>query len=132
MNIGEVAKRADLPPKTIRYYEDIGLISPQRDANGYRSFRDADVHKLVFIGRSRALGFTIEDCRNLLALWDDQDRASADVRAIAKTHLDQIEAKIADLQSIRDTLSTLIKGCAGDQRPDCPIIATLESLPDSA
>ncbi|MEX1233858.1 MAG: Cu(I)-responsive transcriptional regulator [Roseovarius sp.] len=129
MNIGEVSKMAGLPPKTIRYYEDIGLITPLRDTNGYRSFRDSDVHKLAFIGRARALGFTIEDCRNLLALWDDQDRASADVRAIAQEHLSQIESKIADLQAIRDTLSHLVRECAGDGRPDCPILDKLEKFP---
>ncbi|MBB3994015.1 Cu(I)-responsive transcriptional regulator [Sulfitobacter undariae] len=132
MNIGEVAKQAGLPPKTIRYYEDIGLITPLRDANGYRSFRDSDMHKLAFLARSRALGFTIEDCRNLLALWDDQDRASADVRAIAQEHLAQIESKIADLQAIRDTLSNLVHACAGDHRPDCPILNTLETMPSKA
>ncbi|MFT4853636.1 MAG: MerR family copper efflux transcriptional regulator [Cyclobacteriaceae bacterium] len=129
MNIGEVSKRAGLPPKTIRYYEDIELVTPLRDTNGYRSFRASDVHKLVFLGRSRALGFTIEDCRNLLALWDDQARASSDVRAIAKEHLAQIENKIADLQAIRDTLTHLVHECAGDDRPDCPILQTLEKLP---
>ena len=87
MNIGDVSKSAGLPAKTIRYYEDIGLITPARDTNGYRSFCDSDVHKLTFLGRARALGFTIENCRDLLALWDDQDRASADVRAIAPTTL---------------------------------------------
>ena len=131
MNIGEVAKRAGLPPKTIRYYEDIGLVTPQRDANGYRSFRDKDMHKLAFLGRSRALGFTIEDCRNLLALWDDQDRASSDVRAIAKEHLGQIESKIANLQSIQDTLTHLVRECSGDDRPDCPILRRLEKFPDT-
>ena len=129
MNIGEVSIRAGLPKKTIRYYEDIGLVTPLRDTNGYRSFRDSDKHKLVFMGRSRVLGFTIEDCRNLLALWDDQDRASADVRNIAKQHLAQIESKIADLQSIRETLTHLVKECAGDDRPDCPILKTLEQFP---
>ncbi|MFT7460705.1 MAG: MerR family copper efflux transcriptional regulator [Planctomycetota bacterium] len=129
MNIGDVSKRAGLPPKTIRYYEDIGLVTPSRDTNGYRNFRDSDMHKLAFMGRSRALGFTIEDCRNLLALWDDQDRASADVRRIAKQHLVQIESKIADLQAIRDTLSHLVQECAGDERPDCPILKTLEKFP---
>lgn len=123
MNIGEVSKRADLPTKTIRYYEDIGLITPIRDTNGYRNFRDSDMHKLAFLGRSRALGFTIEDCRNLLALWDDQDRASADVRTIAKEHLVQIESKIVDLQAIQETLTHLVKECAGDDRPDCPILS---------
>ena len=129
MNIGDVSKRAGLPAKTIRYYEEIGLVTPLRDTNGYRSFRERDIHKLAFLGRARALGFTIEDCRTLLALWDDQDRASADVRAIAKEHLAQIEAKIADLQTIRDTLSHLVRECAGDQRPDCPILETLEKFP---
>ena len=129
MNIGDVSKRAGLPAKTIRYYEEIGLVTPLRDTNGYRSFRERDMHKLAFLGRARALGFTIEDCRTLLALWDDQDRASADVRAIAKEHLAQIEAKIADLQTIRDTLSHLVRECAGDQRPDCPILETLEKFP---
>lgn len=129
MNIGEVSKLSGLPPKTIRYYEDIGLITPLRDTNSYRSFRESDMHKLAFLGRSRALGFTIEDCRNLLALWDDQDRASADVRAIAKEHLAQIEKKITDLEAIRDTLSHLVRECAGDERPDCPILAKLENFP---
>ena len=128
MNIGEVSKKSGLTPKTIRYYEDIGLITPLRDANGYRSFRDTDMHKLAFLGRSRALGFTIEDCRNLLALWDDKGRASADVRSIAKEHLAQIESKIVDLQSIRETLSHLVLECAGDDRPDCPIIKNLEKF----
>jgi len=129
MNIGDVSKHSGLPAKTIRYYEDIGLVKPLRDTNGYRSFRDSDIHKLAFMGRARALGFTIEDCRNLLALWDDQDRASADVRAIAKQHLAQIESKIADLQAIRETLSHLVQECAGDERPDCPILKTLEKFP---
>lgn len=127
MNIGEVAKRAGLPPKTIRYYEDIGLIKPLRDTNGYRAFRETDVHKLAFLGRSRALGFTIEDCRNLLALWEDKARASGDVRSIAKEHLTEIESKIANLQSMRDTLSELVRECAGDGRPDCPILNDLQS-----
>jgi Cu(I)-responsive transcriptional regulator len=129
MNIGEVSKRAGLPTKTIRYYEEIGLVTPLRDTNGYRSFRENDMHKLAFMGRSRALGFTIEDCRNLLALWDDQDRASSDVREIAKQHLAQIKSKIVDLQAIQETLTHLVKECAGDDRPDCPILKTLEKFP---
>jgi Cu(I)-responsive transcriptional regulator len=129
MNIGTVAKKAGLPPKTIRYYEEIGLVTPLRDPNGYRSFRDSDMHKLAFLGRARTLGFTIEDCRTLLALWDDQDRASADVRAVAKEHLEQIESKIAGLQEIRETLSHLVREGAGDGRPDCPILKSLEKFP---
>jgi MerR family copper efflux transcriptional regulator len=129
MNIGDVSNHAGLPPKTIRYYEDIGLVTPLRDTNGYRNFRASDLHKLAFLGRARALGFTIDDCRNLLALWDDQARASSDVRVIAKQHLVQIESKIVDLQAIRDTLTHLVQECAGDDRPDCPILATLEKFP---
>ena len=125
MNIGQAAERAGLPAKTIRYYEDIALIKPQRDTNGYRAFRESDIHKLTFLGRARALGFTIEDCRNLLALWEDTDRASGDVRAIAKDHLAQIETKIRDLQNMQRTLSDLVRGCAGDDRPDCPILTQL-------
>jgi Cu(I)-responsive transcriptional regulator len=125
MNIGDVSTRTGLPAKTIRYYEDINLIKPMRDDNGYRRFRDQDVHKLNFLGRARALGFTIEDCRTLLALYEDETRASADVKQVARDHLVQIETKIADLNAMRDTLSHLIEACAGDDRPDCPILRDL-------
>lgn len=125
MNIGDVSTRTGLPAKTIRYYEDINLIKPMRDDNGYRRFRDQDVHKLNFLGRARALGFTIEDCRTLLALYEDETRASADVKQVARDHLVQIETKIADLNAMRDTLSHLIDACAGDDRPDCPILRDL-------
>ncbi|WP_050931694.1 Cu(I)-responsive transcriptional regulator [Aestuariivita boseongensis] len=125
MNIGDVAERAGLPAKTIRYYEDIGLVRPTRDANGYRAFTEQDAHKLIFLARARALGFSIEECRALLALWEDRARASADVRAIAKDHLARIEEKIADLEAMRDTLSDLVRSCAGDNRPDCPILTSL-------
>lgn len=126
MNIGDVAERSGLPPKTIRYYEDIGLVTPQRAANGYRSFRDSDLHKLTFLGHARSLGFSIEDCRALLALYEDETRASSDVKRIAKDHLARIDKKIADLAAMRDTLSHLVRECAGDDRPDCPILQGLE------
>lgn len=125
MNIGDVSDRIGLPAKTIRYYEDIGLVTPLRGANGYRQFRDGDMHKLAFLGRARALGFSIAECRDLLALWENRGRASADVRAIANVHLADIEAKIAALADMRDTLSDLVDACAGDHRPDCPILAGL-------
>ena len=125
MNIKEVAARAGLPAKTIRYYEDIGLITPLRQANGYRAFRDSDLHKLAFIGRARSLGFTIEECRALLALYEDRDRASADVKALAAAHLTRIEAKLVELQAMKRTLSGLVAACAGDGRPDCPILQGL-------
>jgi MerR family copper efflux transcriptional regulator len=125
MNIGEVADRTGLPAKTIRYYEEIGLIRPLRGANGYRRFRPSDVHKLDFLGRARGLGFSIEECRELLALWEDRGRASADVRALAAGHLRRIEAKIAELSAMRDVLADLVRACHGDERPDCPILADL-------
>ncbi|APG45648.1 Cu(I)-responsive transcriptional regulator [Phaeobacter porticola] len=128
MNIGDVAARSGLPAKTIRYYEDIGLIKPRRSENGYRCFAETDLHKLAFLGRSRALGFTIEDCRTLLALYEDESRASADVKRLAQEHLDKINAKISDLQAMRDTLSELVTCCAGDNRPDCPILRDLSQL----
>ena len=127
MNIGEVSARSGLPTKTIRYYEDIGLVRPQRDTNGYRAFCQSEIHKLAFLARSRALGFTIDDCRTLLALWEDQGRASADVKRIAKEHLGAIDRKVEELNSMRQSLSDLIDSCAGDHRPDCPILKDLAS-----
>jgi MerR family copper efflux transcriptional regulator len=128
LNIGEVAKLAELPIKTIRYYEDIGFIQPKRSANGYRSFRQSDVHKLAFLGRARSLGFSIEDCRALLHLYSDDTRASADVKRIAQEHLTRIDAKVKELQTMRHTLSHLIEACAGDDRPSCPILSDLATL----
>jgi Cu(I)-responsive transcriptional regulator len=125
MNIGEVADRTALPTKTIRYYEDIGLVRPARSENGYRSFSEADIHKLAFLGRARALGFTIEDCRTLLNLYEDETRASAQVKSLAEDHLAEIDAKIEQLRGMRATLSELIRTCHGDDRPDCPILSDL-------
>lgn len=125
MNIGEVAERSGLPPKTIRYYEEIGLIRPQRSANGYRAFRETDLHKLAFLGRARALGFSIEDCRTLLGLYEDESRESAQVKSVAEEHLTEIDRKIAQLQAMRRTLSDLVDACHGDHRPDCPILSDL-------
>lgn len=129
MNIGDVAARAGLPAKTIRYYEEVGLIAPARDSNGYRAFSRADLHKLAFLGRARSLGFSIDDCRTLLALYEDQSRASADVKRIAKSHLAQIDAKLAELNQMRETLAHLVQCCAGDDRPDCPILKDLATEP---
>ncbi|WP_127115477.1 Cu(I)-responsive transcriptional regulator [Shimia sediminis] len=125
MNIGEIAEKSGLPAKTIRYYEDIGLVMPNRSQNGYRHFNDTDLHKLTFLARARTLGFSIEDCRTLMALYEDETRASADVKDIATQHLDRIDDKIAQLQSMRETLSHLVAECAGDNRPDCPILNDL-------
>ncbi|MGR3465418.1 Cu(I)-responsive transcriptional regulator [Limimaricola sp.] len=125
MNIGEAARRAGLPAKTIRYYEEIRLVAPPRDANGYRRFGEREVHKLAFLARARSLGFSIEDCRVLLSLYEDRDRASSEVRALAQRHATEIDARIARLEQMRATLGELIESCAGDARPDCPILKDL-------
>lgn len=122
MNIGEAADMTSLPAKTIRYYEDIGLIRPARAANGYRDYDDKDVHRLAFIQRSRSLGFTIDECRSLLSLYEDKERASSDVKALAMDKIREIDRKLLELKSLRGTLKTLADNCHGDDRPDCPII----------
>ncbi len=131
MNIGDVSERTGLPQKTIRYYEDIGLIRPGRRDNGYRSFAETDLHKLAFLGRARALGFSIEDCRTLLGLYEDETRESADVKALAEEHLAEIDRKIDQLNSMRATLANLVDACHGDARPDCPILSDLSGEADT-
>jgi len=125
MNIGDVSELSGLTVKTIRYYEEIGLVRPARGANGYRDFDETDLHKLVFVRRARSLGFSVEDCRLLLSLYEDRSRESADVKAIAETHLDAIERKIAELERLRVCLRDLVLHCYGDDRPACPIIDAL-------
>lgn len=122
MNVSQAADRSGLPAKTIRYYEEVGLISPDRAANGYRDYTRDDVHRLAFLKRARGLGFSIDDCRQLMALYRDRSRASHDVRQIAVAHVAAIEEKIRELESMRRTLDTLIHVCHGDDRPDCPIL----------
>lgn len=125
MTIGDAAARSGLPAKTIRYYEEIGLIRPARDASGYRAFSDTDVAKLAFLARARGLGFAIGDCRALLSLWEDRARASADVKAIAARHIAEIDAKLDELRAMRASLADLTARCHGDDRPDCPILEGL-------
>ncbi len=132
MNIRTAAGLSGLPPKTIRYYEDIGLVRPERGANGYRAFADSDIHKLAFLARARSLGFTIEDCRALLSLYEDRGRASADVKRVAEEHVARIGEKIAELEGMRAALSHLIDQCHGDDRPDCPILDDLAGGVDSS
>ena len=122
MNIGVIAGRTGLPAKTIRYYEDIGLVAADRKENGYRAYDMAHVHKLRFLKRSRSLGFSVDECRQLLSLYEDTERTSASVKTLAQGKLTEIEQKISDLESLRATLSTLVKACHGDDRPDCPIL----------
>lgn len=127
MTIGTIAARRNLPAKTIRYREDIGLIRPARGANGYRDFDDTDLNKLVFVGRARSLGFSIEECRVLLSLYEDRSRESADVKAVAEAHLREIERKIAELRQMQACLNDLVSHCNGDERPDCPILDALSA-----
>jgi Cu(I)-responsive transcriptional regulator len=125
MNIGTAADQSGLPAKTIRYYEDIGLIRADRAQNGYRDYSHNDVHKLAFLHRARGLGFSIEECRQLLALYEDKSRASAEVKALAELKLAEINRKLDELLQLRSTLDHLIEHCHGDDRPDCPILDNL-------
>ncbi len=128
MNIGEAATRSGVPAKTIRYYEEISLIdAPRRGANGYRDYSQDDVHMLRFIAHARGLGFTVAQCRDLLALYNDRDRNSADVKQIAQDHISEIDRKIGELRSMRATLDRLARKCHGDERPDCPILDELSA-----
>ena len=123
MQIGLVAERSGVSAKTIRYYEEIGLVAkPVRTDGGYRSYDKQDVDILRFVCRARGLGFSIKDVRNLLALFGDHERASADVKKIALEHVGEIERKMAELDSIRHTLLHLADKCHGDERPGCPIL----------
>jgi len=125
MNISRAAALTGLPVKTIRYYDDVGLIPALRSDNGYRSYTDGHVQKLRFVGRARSLGFSLDECRSLLELYQDTNRASADVKALASQRMKQIEHKIEELNSLHQTLAQLVDSCAGDHRPDCPILESL-------
>ena len=126
MQIGLVAERSGVPAKTIRYYEEIGLIPKAlRAENGYRNYSDSDVETLRFVQRARKLGFSVKDVGNLLTLWRDKNRASADVKKFALDHIRDIESRIEELDSIRQTLVSLTNHCHGDERPDCPILEDL-------
>jgi len=126
MNIGAVAKASGVPAKTIRYYEGIGLIPPaKRSINGYRDYARSDVEMLRFIHRARGLGFSLPDVERLVGLWQDRSRASADVKALATRHIEEIEQRLRDLEAIRRTLVDLTQRCHGDERPDCPILDDL-------
>ena len=129
MNIGTAAKRSGVSAKTIRYYESVGLIpKATRAANGYRDYAVNDVETLRFIKRSRSLGFSVETVAGLLDLWRNKSRASGDVKAVALKHITEVESRIAELESIRDTLKHLTRCCQGDDRPDCPILEGLAGL----
>jgi MerR family copper efflux transcriptional regulator len=128
MNIGEAARNSGLSAKMIRHYESIGLLgAATRSESGYRLFGHNDLHTLVFIKRSRDLGFSLEEVAKLLTLWRDRDRASAEVKSLAAGHIAALNRKIDELTGLRETLQHLVSHCHGDDRPDCPILTDLES-----
>lgn len=132
MNIGQAAALSGVTAKMIRYYESIDLIAAGRRSDaGYRIYGDKDLHALRFIKRARSLGFSLEQIRGLLSLWQNKGRASADVKAIALTHVDELNQRIAELTEMRDTLASLARSCHGDERPDCPILHSLGAIDKS-
>ena len=123
MKIGEIARGSGVSAKTIRYYESIGLIPrASRSESGYRSFVQMDIDTLRFVQRARSLGFSVKDVARLLDLWRDRSRVSSAVKTLATEQLGEIDRKIDELRSMRDTLEHLAEQCHGDQRPDCPIL----------
>ncbi|MYM86872.1 Cu(I)-responsive transcriptional regulator [Duganella sp. BJB1802] len=126
MNIGQAAAASGVSAKMIRYYESIALIPPGRRSDaGYRIYGENDLHALRFVKRGRSLGFSLDQIRDLLSLWQNKERASADVKTIAMGHVAELNQRIAELTEMRDTLQTLASCCHGDHRPDCPILQSL-------
>ncbi|HSG24422.1 MAG TPA: Cu(I)-responsive transcriptional regulator [Azonexus sp.] len=133
MNIGEAAKASGVSAKMIRHYESVGLLPPaSRTDAGYRQYGEKDLHTLLFIRRSRDLGFSIEEIRGLVSLWQDRTRPSREVKALAKQHLDFLDRKLEELQSMKHALAHLVRCCHGDERPDCPILESLAGKEVSA
>ena len=123
MNISAAAAASGLPSKTVRYYADVNLVpAAGRSDTGYRLYDDASVRRLIFVRRSREFGFSIDECRELLDLYIDDQRPSSEVKRIASQKLAEIRKKQAELQNLHDELSHLVDTCAGDHRPDCPIL----------
>jgi Cu(I)-responsive transcriptional regulator len=128
MNIGQAAKATGISAKMIRYYEDTGLIGPvARTDAGYRIYSPRDIHTLGFIKRSRDMGFSVERIGELLALWNDHSRHSADVKRMASEHIQELRERISQLQEMVQTVQGLVDCCAGDGRPDCPILRDIET-----
>jgi MerR family gold-responsive transcriptional activator of gol and ges genes len=126
MNIGEAAKISGVSAKMIRHYESIGIVpKPIRSDSGYRLYTSNDIHTLQFVRRARSLGFSMAEIKKLVGLWRNKARASAEVKTMALKHVKELEAKIVELQEMRDALKNLARRCHGDQRPDCPIIDEL-------
>jgi Cu(I)-responsive transcriptional regulator len=132
MNIGQASRASGVTQKMIRYYESIGLLGAvRRSANGYRVYTENEIHTLSFIRRARHLGFSIDQIQALMALWRDKQRSSAEVKAIAQGHIAGLQAKIDELAAMRRTLEHLVSCCAGDDRPDCPIIEDLSAAAEA-
>ena len=126
MNIGQASKASGVSTKMIRYYDEIGLVRPaSRTESNYREFDEREVNELRFIRRARSLGFSMPEITQLLSLWRDRERPSREVKAIAEKHVNELDARIAEMQAMADTLRHLSHCCAGDDRPDCPILADL-------
>lgn len=127
MNIGEVAELSEVNSKMIRRYEDQGIIPKAgRTLSGYRQYTEKDVHVLRFVKRSRELGFSMKDVKQLVSLWRNKNRPSSQVKSIASKHIEELEKKLLEIQSMLSTLKHLTKNCHGDRRPDCPILDGLE------
>jgi Cu(I)-responsive transcriptional regulator len=127
MQIGQAAKASGVSAKMIRHYEQIGLVpNAGRRENTYRDYSSSDVHRLQFIRRARALGFSIDRIRDLLRLWSDKKRSNAEVKALATKHLVELETRIAEMREMAQTLHDLSEACDGSGRPECPIIRGLE------
>lgn len=126
MNIGQASSATGVSAKMIRYYESVGLIRPAaRTDSNYRDFSERDVNDLRFIRRARGLGFSVEEITRLLSLWRDGQRPSREVKALADQHVAALDARIAEMQAMADALRDLARACAGDERPDCPILTDL-------
>ncbi|KTT23434.1 MerR family transcriptional regulator [Pseudacidovorax intermedius] len=131
--MGQAAAHSGVSARMVRHYERLGLLPPvARTEGGYRLYGEADVHTLRFVKRARDLGFSMDEIGRLVGLWQDRGRSSADVKRIAREHLEDLDRRIAELQAMRGTLAHLIHGCRGDGRPDCPILEDLAGPPPSA
>lgn len=129
LSIGEAAAHSGVPAKTIRFYEEAGIIKPaQRGENGYRVYGEADVQTLHFIHRSRALGFRLKDVAELLELYRNRERASREVKKLALEHVAELDRKIAEMTHVRNTIAALAERCHGNHRPECPILEELGSM----
>jgi MerR family copper efflux transcriptional regulator len=126
MTIKDAAERSGLSVKTVRYYANIGLVAPQKnETNGYREYENTDLAKLKFVGTARKFDFSIDQCRELLGLFEDEARSSREVKALTLSKIEEIDARLLELQSLRAELSALANACEGDDRPNCPILAGL-------